>query len=286
MGCSFDHQPCLFAARCCYNHCSSRYWWLPSGQLRTPLAESHSYRACSLDNTIQSILLSWHDSITRIKKNDRRVFYPSLHGKKDLYLSFLTYFLNTEKSEICHSSFIHYYLYIIIFISPQAFFCYVWNSCLVKGLCPHYILPSSLSFLSFCEHSPSIFPWIHRTQPCPQALMSLSLHLSADSGKGGSCAADLLGQWPQGWGLWHFLDIQSSGCHKDRPVRLGCQQRLWRYARTSTSNLKRILSAGSLPSTCGHSFLCLNRASVAVAEKAIWDTRVRRHQRGASEGCS
>lgn len=85
--------------------------------------------------------------------------------------------------------------------------------------------PASRFFVLVYNLHPSLLRY---TEHSPQVLTSLSQCLSADSGKGGSRAADLLGQWSQGWGLWNFLDIQSSGCHKDRPVRLGCQQRLWR----------------------------------------------------------
>lgn len=63
------------------------------------------------------------------------------------------------------------------------------------------------------------------TQQC----MLMNFHSSTDLRKSGTCAADLLWQWPEGWGLWNFLDVQSCRCHEDCPIRLCCQQRLWRY---------------------------------------------------------
>lgn len=124
--------------------------------------------------------------------------------------------------------------------------------------------PASHFFLLVYNLHPSFLGY---TQHGPQVLMSFSQHLSADSGKGGSRAADLLRQRPQGWGLWNFLDVQSSGCHKDRPVRLGCQQCFWRYVGTSTSNVKRILSTVPFPSALTR---CHSRGAILDILNILW----------------
>lgn len=160
------------------------------------------------------------------------------------------YLLNTENSATCSSSFIYFaarfflphvgQLIASLFSPPAHFFLLVYNL-----------------YPSFLGH----------TETSSQVLMSLSQHLSADSGKGGSRAADLLRQRPQGWGLWNVLDVQSSGCHKDRPVRLGCQQCLWRYVGTSTSNVKRILSTDHFPSALTH---CHSRGAILDILNILW----------------
>lgn len=145
---------------------------------------------------------------------------------------------------------------------------------------------SATHSLCYTEHSPKTTA-LH-------TLMSLSQHLSTDPRQGGPCAADLLWQWPEGRGLWNFLDVQSCCCHQDCPLWLCCQQRLWWYVWQCTADIKRVSSwffvltaPCSLTYTCNHLFSpCLARASVSVAEETIWDTRVWWHQWGAGEGSS
>ena len=66
-------------------------------------------------------------------------------------------------------------------------------------------------------------------------------HLSTDLRQGGARAANLLWQWPEGRGMWNFVDVQSCCCHQDRPLWLCCQQRLWRYVWKRKTD-KRVIS--------------------------------------------
>lgn len=179
----------------------------------------------------------------------------------------------------------------IIFCQKLCFY-FTKGACLLKCWDLFFIRTSTRSFIVRANTLSPLFPClllavIHWAWPEVSSVYIKHIHhFFADPWKGGPCATDLLRQWPEGRGLWDFLDIQSCCCHQNRPLWLRCQQRLWRYDWTSNDSSFFLLFSVIYFVILWFCTLCMIRTAVSVAEKTLWDTRVRRHHWGAGQGRS
>lgn len=108
------------------------------------------------------------------------------------------------------------------------------------SLLPRGHLLSALTRSLHCSPA-CCWPWCTEHRP-KSAVTSVSIIFPTDPWKGGPRATDLLRQWPEGRGLWDFLDVQSCRCHQNRPLWLRRQQRLWRYGWTSNADINTVHS--------------------------------------------